>query len=141
MCGTEVITDGIPRHASNGGLGVGDDDVVLNVESSDFLESTGARAVTGDELSNNSEGLGGINGQARAVEGVITHAVGVEITSISITKRRVSCIDTAVSAAAPGLLVDGARVTMALINTDLGKGKMVYSRSIGSRDGVGFPDI
>lgn len=49
--------------------------------TSDFRQGTGLRAIVGNELSSDGEGLGGVNGIARSP--VVGHAlsVGVEATA------------------------------------------------------------
>lgn len=77
-----------------------------------------------DELGNNGEWLRRINGQTRAIESGVAHAVRIEIASISIAERGVPRANAAVGARASSLLGDRARM-----------------RSIGSRNRVGLPDI
>ncbi len=83
---TEAVADGIPRHSSDRRPGVGDDDAILDVESADLGPSSGSCIAIGNELGNDSELRAGIDGQALSVEVGRTHAVRVEIASISVAK-------------------------------------------------------
>lgn len=98
-----------------------DDDVVLDVDAADLREGAGVGAVSGEELSDGGDLLSGVDGEAGAgaVEGGVTHAVGVEVAS-----SRVAHATRAVSASALGLTDDVARV-----------------RGVGLGDRVSFPDI
>jgi hypothetical protein len=60
----------------------------------------------GNELSNNGEDLACVNGHRWAEEGGISHAVGVEIASVSIAERRISRTNAAVGSRASCLLGD-----------------------------------
>ena len=120
---------------------VGDDNIILDVESSDFTESAGGCAVSSDELGDDGEGLGGVDGFASSVEVESTHTVGVEIASISITNRRVSGTNTAIGTAATSLLGDRAGMTIIYSQSGIHKRHCFDLRSVGGRDDVGFPDI
>ena len=108
---TETITDIIPGHAGDLGLGVGDDDPVLDVESVDGGEGTGRGAVGGEELSHDGEGLGGVDCHGGPEEGRVAHAVGVEIAAVGVAEGGVAGVDTAIGARACCLFGDGAGVT------------------------------
>lgn len=70
----------------------------LSIETLDVSESS--RAV-GDELGDNGDLLGGIDGLSRAVEGGVAHTVGVEVTSVVVTNTVVS-VGAGLSAIAGG---------------------------------------
>ena len=92
-------------------LGVGVNNAVLDVKSFDRAQSAGGSSVRGDELSDDGEQLGGINSHSLAKEGRVAHAVGVEVTPISITDRRISGSDSAISPGTSSLLSNRARMT------------------------------
>jgi hypothetical protein len=77
---TESSDDRIASHARDCGLRVWNEDTVLHVKSSNFCERVA------DELRYNCENLRSVHSQARTVEFGITHAVGVEIASVRITR-------------------------------------------------------
>jgi len=108
------------------GVGVGDGDAILDVESLNTNEVTRGSTGVSDELGYNGENLGGINGQSWTVEGGITHTVGVEITTVFVANTVVSIIANTAS---------GVRVAHGQTN------RVANVRSKGSRDGVGFPEI
>ena len=88
LSSTESGGDGIAGDTGDGGLRVGNKHTVLHVKSTDFRERVA------DELGDDGEDFCSVHSQARAVEGGITHAVGVEIASIRIT-RACNCVNTA----------------------------------------------
>jgi len=108
----------------NVGLGVLDNLSTLDVETSNFAESAGGGVVVGQELSNNSEGLAGIDGETLAIERLVTHAERVEVAAIGIANTAVTRSDSTIISLAASLAVNGARVG-----------------GEGGGDGVGFPDI
>jgi len=67
---------------------VGDDDVVLNVEPLDLREGPRGSVVVGNELGDDGERLGSVDGVARArpVEGLVTHSEGVEVATVGIAE-------------------------------------------------------
>ena len=88
-------------------------------------ESASVGIALGDELGDDGELGVGVDLQAGAVEGLVTHTPGVEVASVLVanTSVTVSAI-TAVGAGAASLRSDRARV-----------------RSVGSSHLVGLPDI
>jgi hypothetical protein len=106
----ERVRDGVTRNSSDGGLRVGDDNAVLNIEASDFGQGAGRSAIIGDELGDDRELGAGVDSQSLSIECGITHAVRVEIASISITKGGISSVDSAVCSSATSLLADRARM-------------------------------
>lgn len=121
MGGAEVISDRVSRDTRDIGVWLFKDNIALNVETLDLGESSGFGSVISDELGNNAELLGGVNGLSTSVESGVTHTVWVEITSIGIT-------DTSVC----GTVITSARgLTLSCAD--------VRSKSLGHR--VGFPDI
>lgn len=121
MRGTEVIGDGVPADTRDIGAGLGIGNAVLDVEALDLRERTCGGAIVGDELGDDGEGTGRVQGHAFAEESRVTHPVGIKVTSISIADTGVM---GAVIASACRLFVHGARVR---------------SKSVGH--GVCFPDI
>lgn len=67
----------------------------MDVEALDIDEGTGCSTSVGDELGDNGHWLGGVNGLAWAIEVEVTHAVRVNITSISIALGGISVSKTA----------------------------------------------
>lgn len=118
------VGDRITLGTSVSRLGVLDDLAVLNIEATNFGESTGGRVVVGDKLGDNCEFLGGIDGVAGAcaIEVLDTLTIRIEITAIGIADRAVAVSNGAVLAA--GDTRGSARMG-----------------GIGSGNGVGLPDI
>ena len=115
--------DGV--NSGDGNLGVLDDLTVLDVETTDLGKRSVGGVVGGDELSNNGELLGGVDGHAGAEESLVSHTPGVEVTSGLVTKTSITVVTiTTLNTRATGLTVGVA---------DVG--------SEGSGVGVGFPDI
>lgn len=71
------------------GLRVGDDLTVLNVEAADGAERAGVGAVVGNELGDDGEDTGGVDGQALAEEGLVAHAEGVEVAAVGVAETGV----------------------------------------------------
>ena len=110
---TEVVGDRVvARDTGNGGDGVLDDLAVLNVDAADLSEVTGLGAVGSEELGNDGDGLGGVDGETGAEEGLVAHAEGVEVASVLVAESVVAVVGavTAVVASAGSLLSDGADV-------------------------------
>lgn len=107
------------------GDGVSENDAVLDVEALDALERAGGGVISGDELSNNGDLLGGVHLLAWAEEGGVAHAVGVEVASVLVANAGVAVgsITAVESRAASG------SVTLAGV------------WSIGSGVAVGLPDV
>lgn len=124
LCGTERIGDGVSSNSSDFRLGIWHDDAVLNIKSSNFAQSAWSCSVIGNELSDHGKNFVGVYLQTCAVKGCVAHAVRIEVTTVSITKRRVSCANTTIGSAATSLFVDGT-----------------WMRSICSRNLVCFPNI
>jgi hypothetical protein len=81
----EAVRDRV--HLGNVGLvchGVLDDDVVLNIETTNLRERTAVGAVIGNELGHDREFLVGIDSHARAEEGLVAHAPRVEVAAILV---------------------------------------------------------
>jgi len=108
---TEGVGDGVAGHASDGGGRVGNDNAILNIESFDLGQGAGRCTVTGDELGDDRELGSGINSHSLSIEAGSTHTVGVVIASVSITKSRVSGVDSTIGSSATSLLSNRARMT------------------------------
>ena len=107
------------------GDGVGENDAVLDVEALDALERTGGGVISGNELSNNGDLLGGVHLLARAEEGGVSHAVGVKVASILVANAGIAVGSiTAVESGAASKSITLAGV-----------------RGIGSSIAVGLPDV
>ena len=57
----------------------------MYVEALDLGEGTGGAAIGSDELSDNSDGLAGIDCLSNTEESCVAHAVWVEVTSVCVT--------------------------------------------------------
>ena len=112
--GAEVIRETVEGLAGEGRGLVLNDSAALDVLSADLLHSGVVSAVLSDELSDNSNRLGGVNLVLRAgsVEVGVTVSVLGEVTAIFVasTVLAISTI-TALLALASGGLSDGARVS------------------------------
>lgn len=121
---TVGIGDGVvASDASLGRVRVGDQLAVLDVVTADL----GQHAAGLDELGHDGEDLGGVDGQALAVEGGVALAVAVEVASIGV----------ALSSVAVGAVSTSALITVA---HDLADG-LARVGSERSRDRVGLPDV
>jgi len=108
VCGGDrIVSSG---HSWDIDLGVLDDNTVLDIQAADFLERSGSSSSVGDELSNNSEFLGSVDGLASAVEVRGSHAEGVEVATIGIANAGIAARGTASVARANCLTADGTRV-------------------------------
>lgn len=108
----EVIGDLVGRgNTSNVGNRVGKDNAILDVEAFDALEHAAGGVVGSDELRDNGDLLVGVDLLARAEEGGVAHAVGVEVASVLVTDAFISVGSvTAVVALAAGESVATAGV-------------------------------
>jgi len=92
VCGGDGI---VVRGACDGGVGVGDDDSVLDVEALDFREGAA------NELRHDCEDLGGVHCQTLAVECRVALPVAVEITAVGIADAGIAsagvCTSTGVA--------------------------------------------
>jgi len=111
-------------HSGNVDLGVLNDLAVLDVDAADLLEGSRGGTGVGEELSDDGELLGGVDGLSGAVEGRITHAVRVEVAAIGVADGGVAVGGTAGSTLAARLRTSRARVG-----------------SVGSGHAVSLPDI
>lgn len=112
------VDTGDARHAVGDGLSA------LDIEALDFNQGACVGTVVCDELCDQREGLGGVDGHARAVEVQVAHAVGVEVAAalVAIAIAAGVTIATSRGVSATGLTIDSARV-----------------RSQGSSNRVGLP--
>lgn len=123
----EFLGNGVNRvNAGDVDNRVLNDTSVLDVDAADLLEVAVVTAVIGNELSDDSHLLGGIDGLAAAVVGGITHTEGVEIATILVanTLVTVGTVVTALESLASVRAVGRAGVW-----------------GVSSGHGVGFPDI
>jgi len=111
LCITEGVADGVAFNSSDGGLRVRDDNTILDIEPFDLAQGSGGSSIVRDELCDDSKLGAGIDGLAFPIKAGCTHAVRVEIASISIAEKRVSCVDSTVCSRATSLSSDRARVT------------------------------
>ena len=121
--------DGVVRGGESGDVDVGvlNDDAVLNVDAADLAEGAGSSSVVGEELGDDGELLGGVDGHASTVEGGVAHAEGVEVAAIGVADG--------VVAAGGSASVVGSAVAARLGTNCAGV------RSDGSGVVVGLPDI
>jgi len=123
----ELVGKRVTWETCDCGLGVGDDNTALDVESLDFAQGSGISTSVGDELGDDREHGVGVHCLSWTVELFVSLTVGVEITSIRIGNTDVSVWRVSASASiakAHGLALWVGRV-----------------RSQSSGDRVGFPDI
>lgn len=108
----KVLGDAVARNTGDLGLAVGDGLATLHVEALDLGQGAGGGAVVGDELGDNGEGLGGVEGHAGAVKGGVAHAVRVEVAAALVAVALAALVAVAAGGGvgAAGLAVDGARV-------------------------------
>jgi len=112
-------------HAGDVDLGVLDNLAVLDVETTDLGERAAGRVVVGEELSDDGELGVGVDGLSGAVETLVAHTVRVEVTTVGVANASVSVVCTTAScAAAAG-----------------GRSAVTRMGGVGSRNGVGLPDI
>jgi len=97
---------------------------VLDVEATDLGKGAARGSGIGDELGDNRELLGGVNGEALAVEGGVAHTVRVEITAVGIADAGIAVGGTASVAFAARLGTRRARM-----------------RSVGGGDAICLPDV
>ena len=99
--------DGVAADSGDIALGVGDHLAVLDVESLDLGE---VAAAVGEELGDDGELGGGVDGHARAVEGGVALAVAVEVASIGVALASVagSAVGAAAIVASAHSLADGS---------------------------------
>ncbi len=122
----KIVANGVVvREGVKGGVRVLDDGAALDVQAPDLDKVTGRCVVRGDELGDDGEFGGGVDGHSAAKEGLVAHAERVEVTAVLVANTVVSLIAvTAVGALALGLALDGA---------DVGR--------VSGGHGVGFPDV
>jgi len=106
-------------------LGVGNDFTTLDVKSANLGEITSLSTVRSDELGNNGELALGVDGESRSVEGLVTLTERVEIATILVADTLVSLISITALDSSAGQKTGG----------------LADVRSVGSRDGVGLPDV
>ena len=98
----------------------------MHVNAVYLAERARVGAVGGDELRHDGEGLGRVDGHARAVERVVAHAVRVEVAAVLV--------------AAPVVAVR-AHTARRVGSADRLARFLADVRRDGRRDLVGFPDV
>lgn len=123
----EVRGDRVAGNTTNIRGRVGNHIAILHVDTLNLLEGTGSSAVTGDELSDNSHLGAAVDGLAGSEEGLVAHAVRVEVATIGV--------------AGAGVAVRGVRATapVSLAHSLTGGITRVGGQSSG--DTVSLPDI
>lgn len=119
--------DGVAADAGPGRLRVGDHLAVLHVEALDLLEGAAGGAVVGDELGDDGKLALGVDGHARAVEGLVALAEGVEITSVGVAGAAVA--------------VGAVGATAGITGAHHLAGRVARMGGEGRGDAVGLPDI
>jgi len=102
----ECVADGVGGgYTSHICVGILNDNSVLNIDSLDLAESTGAGSVVGNKLCNNGEEFGGVDGLSRTVERLVAEAEGVEVAPVLVADTIISVVGivTAVIASATSL--------------------------------------
>ena len=120
----ELVRDRVERGVDSGDVdfAVLDHDTVLDVETADLRERAGGRVVVGQELGDDRERLGGVDGHACTVERGVAHAERVEVAASRVTETGGS---TSALVARARIEADGAA----------GVGR------VGGSHGVGLPDV
>ena len=116
-------------HGGDLGHGVGDDFAVLDVEATDLVELASGGVVGCQELSDDSEFAGRVDGLTGAVEGGVTLAVGIEVASVGVADRGVA-----------GIGAVGATAIVACADLEAG-GTRARVGCDGSGDGVSLPNV
>ena len=111
----------------DGGLSVGNDFAILDVETLDLGQGAGVSSVISQKLGNESEWGVGIDDATRAIEGLISLAESIEVTSIGVAGTAISVVTVCPT----------ARVSSA---PDL-PGLVAWVRSECRRDAVGLPNV
>ena len=106
----EGVGDRVTGDTGDSGLGVGDDNAVLDVLTADLGKSTTGSTVGGDELSHDGELLAGVDGLAGSVEAGVAHAVRVEVAAIGVAHTTVPARISTVVTGAEGLARNTARM-------------------------------
>jgi hypothetical protein len=122
----EVVVDRVAADASDVGSRLVEDLAALDIFATDLNEVTASCVVGGNELGDDCEWLGGVDGLARAVESGVAHPERVEIATVLVA---VTLVAVAITIAASGVRSASCVARIA----DVG------SQSVG--DAVGFPDI
>lgn len=126
LLGTKLGGDGVGGvEARDVDLGVLNDDVVLDIQTTDLGKRAGSGAVGSNELGDDSELSVGVDGLAGSVELLLAETVGVEVTAVFVAETAVPVVTiTALGTGAACLPDGGARMG-----------------GISSRDGVGLPEV
>lgn len=126
LLGTEVGGDRVAGgDAGDIDLGVLDDNVVLDIQTTDLGKWAGGGAVSSNELGDDGELGVGVDSLAGSVELLLAETVGVEVTAVFVAETAVPVVTiTALGAGAACLPDRAARMG-----------------SVGSRDGVGLPEV
>lgn len=127
LSGTKVRVNNISGDSGDLGGRLRDDHAILNVVAFDLRERTGRCTVGSDELGHNGEWLGGVNGQAGAIEVSDAKSVRVEVTSVRV--------------AGTGVTVGTVGTTAVITGADSLGWCVTRVRSQGLRDTVCLPDI
>lgn len=122
----EGVGDRVTADASYVGSGLIEDLTTLNVFATDLDEVAVGGVVGSNELSDDSERLGGVDGLARAVECSVAHSERVEVAAVLVTETLVS--------------VTGARSAISIIGAG-GVARNTDVWSHGVRDAVRLPDV
>lgn len=124
---TVLVGDGVEvTDTGPGVLGLKDDLAVLDPGTTDLDEFTGCGHIVSDELGDDSDLLGGIDGLSWTVEVLFTLTEGVEVATVLVANTSISVVAIT---ALDGVLASVKTVVLADV------------WGIGVGDGVGFPDI
>mmetsp|Transcript_73615 Transcript_73615/g.213053 ORF Transcript_73615/g.213053 Transcript_73615/m.213053 type:complete len:422 (-) Transcript_73615:113-1378(-) len=88
----ELVRDGVPRHPGHGGIRVGDDLAVLDVEPPDLRQVAGVGAVCGQELRHDLHRLIAVHLELRAdaVMRLRAHAEAVHVATVLVAHAEVA---------------------------------------------------
>lgn len=121
-----VLGDGVVGDVCDGGFGVGDDIVVLDVEFGDFGECI---IIISEELGDDCERLGSVDGEfgVGVVEVLVVLVVVVEVVFIGVV--------------VVGVVVFGGSIIVGIGFVGVGSVVFVWVRGVCSGNVVGFLDI
>jgi hypothetical protein len=101
----ESVGDRVTADTGDVGRGLLPDLATLDVQTTDLDKVAAFGVVGGDELSYNGDRLLGVDRLARAIKGLVAHAEGVEIATVSVA---VASVSVAITVAAGGVRGAGA---------------------------------
>lgn len=109
LLGTEVGGDGVAGgDAGDVDLGVLDDNVVLDIQTTDLGKRAGSGAIGSNKLGDDGELGVGVDGLAGSVELLLAETVGVEVTAVFVAETAVPVVTITTLGAGAARLPNGA---------------------------------